>query len=388
MEILVARAFGVGDRVWSVLDADGSVRAGWPRHLPADPGYAWGAYNQNLAAGDLDGDGDLEVVATSDVHYLAAFHDDGTELRANAIYGSKVWSQVGAHYHHSVDLRGYAMCGPSDPVLEPRPNLAYAAPLVADLDGDGTNEVVLIGNFYDCRQDPYQNLFELPVVLRGDRTRWTTAVHDWTWLPIPDGAAAPLSQDYGVIESSQTNPVAADLDGDGTKEILYPSYDGRLHAFWLDKTEHGAWPVDLNPGSGPLRFASEPAVADLDGDGEAEVIFATWTEKGSNLPGELRIVSAMGAPIASVPLPAPVGADWNGALGAPTLADVDADPELEVLLGTAHSGLVAYHLPASANARVLWSTGRGGPARAAPEPDASAALLAVLLALAALRASR
>ncbi len=38
------------------------------------------------------------------------------------------------------------------------------------------------------------------------------------------------------------NPAAADLDGDGKLEILYSSYDGRVHVFWLDKTEHGNWP--------------------------------------------------------------------------------------------------------------------------------------------------
>ena len=51
------------------------------------------------------------------------------------------------------------------------------------------------------------------------------------------------------------------LDGDGRREILYPSYDGRLHATWLDKTERGSWPFDV-PGPG-IRFASEPVVAEL-----------------------------------------------------------------------------------------------------------------------------
>jgi hypothetical protein len=57
-------------------------------------------------------------------------------------------------------------------------------------------------------------------------------------------------------------------DGDGKKEILYASYDGRVHAYWLDKTEHGQWPFEVTPtGSSAWRFASEPVVADLDNDG-------------------------------------------------------------------------------------------------------------------------
>ncbi len=46
------------------------------------------------------------------------------------------------------------------------------------------------------------------------------------------------------------------------------------------------WPYRVtNPAEGFLRFAPEPSVADLDNDRKAEVIFTTWTQKGSNAPG-------------------------------------------------------------------------------------------------------
>jgi hypothetical protein len=187
---------------------------------------------------------------------------------------------------------------------------------------------------------------------------------------VPDGAATPLTEDYGVIESNQPNPVAADLDGNGQLEILFPSYDGRLHAYWMDRTEHGHWPFEVYlPGEGYYRFASEPAIADLDGNGTAEVVFSSWSQKGSNGPGRLYIVSASGSLIYSVNLPPPTGANWNGSLGAPTLANIDGDADLEVVLNTAHSGLVAYDLPGTANAVLVWPTGRGSLLRAgAPSP--------------------
>jgi hypothetical protein len=178
-------------------------------------------------------------------------------------------------------------------------------------------------------------------------------------LPIPDGLARPLSEDYNVIETAQPNPVVVDLDGDGNKEILYASYDGRVHAYWLDRTEHGHWPYQVTkPGEGFLRFASEPVVADLDNDGKAEVIFTTWTQKGSHAAGQFIILNYLGQLLHAVDLPRS-SQDWDGALGAPTLADIDRDGELEVVIGTAHTGLVAYNLPGTANARVLWGTGRG-----------------------------
>jgi len=55
-------------------------------------------------------------------------------------------------------------------------------------------------------------------------------------------------------------------------------------------------------------------------------------------------------------------------MAAPTLANIDADADLEVVLNTAHSGFVAYDLPGTENARVLWGTGRGNYQRTGGGP--------------------
>jgi hypothetical protein len=227
---------------------------------------------------------------------------------------------------------------------------------------------------YNCAEgDGPGDLYYLPWVLKADRTRWSGSGFDWTVLPAPAPNSAPLSQNYNVIESAAANAVTADLDGDGKLEILYPSYDGRLHAYWLDKTQHGSWPFDV-PGAG-IRFASEPAVADLDNDGRAEVILTSWPEKGAGRVGQLHILSDQGVQLHAVDLPAPgSGATWNGGLAAPTIANLDADAELEVVVGTSHSGAVAYDLPGSAAARVLWGTGRGSYTRTGVAPAAAPVL--------------
>jgi VCBS repeat protein len=369
-EILTARASGGSYDTWTVLEPNGTVRPGWPRLDPIEPLTAWGAYNQNLAVGDLLGDGALEVFGSSDTHYLDAFDAAGNQLPADAVYGAgKKWYDVGVHYSLEVDLRTYANCDAGVPPLEPRPNFADAAPAIGDLDGDGANEMVIVGSFYDCRTPNYDQLFQVPMIFRADRTRWSNGTFDWTTPPAWDATFAPLSTDYNVIESAEANPVLADLDGDGVKEILYASYDGRVHAFWLDRTEHGAWPFDVNLGSTAIRFASEPVVVDLDGDGKSEVIFTTWTEKGSNQRGDLFIVGWNGAEISHVQLPTSAE-DWDGALAAPTVAQLDGDPNLEVVVNTAHTGLVAYEIPGATGGAMRWPTGRGNVARTAPEPDA------------------
>jgi hypothetical protein len=363
LEIIVASTRS--DNQWYVYERDGSLRSGaWPQHDPDSNtnGYAAGCYNENLAAGDLDGDGLAEIVAPNDTHYLAAFQDDGTQIQASPIYGTnpdgsnKFWSRVGVHVDHAVDLRGYANCG-----VEHRPNFAASAPLIADVNGDGILEAIVVGNVYNCGTTPYTDLYEMPYILNADRTRWSGDGFDWTSIPVPDEDAAPLTEDYGVIENNQPNPVVADLDGDGYKEILFPSYDGRMHAYWLDKSEHGNWPYSVyDPSEGFYRFASEAVVADLDNNGKAEVIFASWVQKGTHQSGKLHILDDQGNPLQVIDLPLALGSpDWNGSLAAPTLANIDADANLEVVLNTAHSGVVAYELPESANARIIWGTGRG-----------------------------
>ena len=140
-----------------------------------------------------------------------------------------------------------------------------------------------------------------------------------------------------MIQNSVQDAVVADLDGDGQKEILYSSYDGRVHAYWLDKTEHGNWPYRVpstGVGGDDFRFAGEPVVADLDNDGHAEVIFTSWPKNGGNRVGHLHILDYLGNELYRVSLPAPFGSDWNGGLAAPTLANIDGDADLEVVVGT------------------------------------------------------
>jgi uncharacterized repeat protein (TIGR01451 family) len=355
IEIVVTAAIGSKTTTW-VYEPDGSLRPGWPQ-LSNDSGYGWGVYNDNSALGDINGDGQAELVVPSDVHYINAYTPNGVQLPANTMYGGKNWGQVGAWEDPTIELRGWGTCKAGDPTAERhRANFADGPAAIGDVNGDGVNEVVVTGNMYDCIPG-YPSQYMAAFIFNGDRSRFNQDGFDWSMGPIDTGA--PIQEDYNVIESAEPNPVLADLDGDGNLEILYASYDGSLHAFWLDKNEHGSWPYHVYT-SGPYRFASEPAVADLNNDGKAEVIFTTWVQKGSNLAGQLVILDYLGNQLQAVDLPPGYGgADWNGAMAAPTLANIDSDPDLEVVIETAHSGLVAYDLPGTAQARLLWGTGRG-----------------------------
>ena len=364
LEIIVTAASYSRVNTW-VYSPQGQLRAGWPQ-LNNDSGYAYGIFNDNAAVGDLDNDGLGELVVPSDVHYVAAYEANGAQIPANPIYGGKGWGKVGVWENLDVELRGWGACDGTR-AESYRPNFAHTPAAIADLNRDGINEAVVIGNVYSCISG-YPSRYVGAFLFNADRSRFNLAGYDWRLNPIDTGA--PISENYNVIESDMPNPVIADLDGDRIQEILYSSYDGRLHAFWLDKSEHGNWPYDV--AGGGLAFASEPAVADLNADGHAEVIFTTWVQKGSGQTGKLVILNDLGDLLQSVSLPPATNGDWNGGLPAPTLADIDGDPDLEVVINTAQSGLVAYDLPGSAGARLLWATGRGGYLRNAfSQPDNS-----------------
>ena len=363
LEIVVSAAVGSSTNTW-VLEHGGETRPGWPRVGSVD-GYAWGVFNDNAVIADLDRNGRAEVIVPSDVHYICAYRDDGTPVAAHASYGGKVWGEVGVWESAAIEARGWGTCSQNDGRQERyRTNFAHGPAAVADVDGDGTLEVVAAGNTYDCAMSPYASRYNGVFIFRADRSRFRNSLYDWGTVPIDTGSA--LTESYSVIESVHPNPVVADLDADGEREILYASYDGRLHAFWLDKSEHGNWPFSVHdPAEGFIRFASEPLVADLDGDGPAEVIFTSWVEKGTYATGKLYVLDALGSVLHEVSLPTAYGSpDWNGALAAPTLDNLDQDDDLELVLNTSHSGFVAYDLPGSGRARVLWGTGRGGYRRA------------------------
>jgi hypothetical protein len=358
LEIIVTGAVGSQVNTW-VYATDGDLRDGWPQ-LGDTSGYASGVYNSNAAVHDLDKDGQGEIVVPSDVHYICAYTAAGAQLPAHSIYGGKGWGKVGVWERLTTERRGWGTCSAGDARAERyRTNFAHGASVIADVNGDGSFEVIVTGNVYDCAVGHPPGKYNGVYLFKADRSRFNRNGYDWHSVPINTGA--PLSEDYNVIENNQPNPVVVDLDGDGQKEILYASYDGRVHAFWLDKTEHGAWPFAVYKAQeGVYRFASEPVVADLNNDGRAEVLFASWAQKGSGKTGKLHVLDWQGQLLHEVALPPAFGAeDWNGALAAPTLANIDADPDLEVVLNTAHSGFVAYDLPGTANARILWGTGRG-----------------------------
>jgi len=279
------------------IGAGGAMMAGWPRrfdHLP-QPAYPVGA----PGVGDLDGDGNGEVVVcvTSGMPedraaLIFAIQSDGSDLPGWPIRVSVTGTPVA--------------CSPS-------------STLVTDFDGDGRAEVVrVIGTSEVWAFDG-----------------WGRPLPGWPFRPGPDATGRRLS-----INAA---PAAADLDGDGLPEVLIVESGLAPRLLALDDLGRPLpdFPVQLRE----IVDRQAPVAGDLDGDGLAEIVQATLPfigdllqapqpvslespSPGPAIPAALHTLRRDGSEMPGWPFPLGTGAAW-GAL----LADVDGDGRTEVLQG-------------------------------------------------------
>jgi hypothetical protein len=354
IEILVNKT-GDGPAT-AVYEPDGSLHPNWPQvnascnpPSPAEPCWDFGGYNQNIGAGDLDGDGVLDVVSAYDAIGFGVFHGDGTPFPTHASFADRVITAVEAYHDQALSRQGW---GTGD-----RSEFTYSPPVVADVDGDGDMEIVLAGDHEHSTST--ENRGVTVWLLNHDLTRPA----GWEW---PRDTGPPLR--YGAIGDNivmtSPSPAVADLDGQPGLEILVPAYDGKLHAFRSDGSE--AWSYTFATTGTPYTGASEALVVDLNGDGSPEIVFTTFSSgapRTPDVPAHLIVLDAAGAELHKVEL------FGRGSMAAPTVADLDGDGQLELIvslkdtLGGGQGGVQLWDLPGSAANCVLWGTGRGGPLR-------------------------
>ncbi len=230
-----------------------------------------------LAIGDIDGDGFNEIVAcgsdSDGIGNLVAFNHDGTLL----------WRASDPN----------AVCG-------------MAAPHLADLDADGTPEVIVRYTVLDA----------------------VTGALEWHRACVGEGGWATSSH------SPCDYTTAADLDGDGSMEVIGGNVAYRANGdIYYDHTTEF---LDGYPSVGDL---------DLDGSPEVVVVYSAFTPAPYAGNRELRAFRSDGTllwgPVdlnAGRATPSDVSAGTIGGGGPPTIANFDEDPEPEI----AAAGAYAY----------------------------------------------
>jgi hypothetical protein len=206
-------------------------------------------------------------------------------------------------------------------------------PVIGDVDGDGHPEIVVLSA---------QGLYLKVNILAANGTVKRTMLSS---AGVPYGSA----------------PALADLDGDAIPEIIVQS-DGQLDVWKGDGTVFPGWPQNVGPYA--WMGNSAPVVGDVDGDGQPDIAI-TIQQAGSGVNGEVRLYSRYGVLHSSFPKPLPIG---SGAV--PAIADVDGDGRNELVVGgsawTGSPGLYDQvwmydlHGPGPYG-RIEWGQFNGGP---------------------------
>ncbi len=339
LEIL-AQKTGAGP-VTVAFHLNGAVVDGWPQVRNCPECGEYGGYNQNIGAADLTGDGVPEVVSTYDCSHIGIMDASGKPLPANPLFTGPYVSSVPMFHKLDLARQGWGADG------EDRDEFTDSPPVFGDLTGDGLPEVIVYSDHE--RAGEYVNRGNCLWGLSPDLTRVPG-------FEEPICSEAPLYTGYenNIVQVSPA-PALAQLSGDGRPEIVVPSYDGLMRCVSPDGVL--LWSYRFDSPGGPFIGSSGAAVGDLDADGSPEIVFSTYsTVKNAS---HLIILDAGGRTLHNLPI------DGRGDMSVPTLADVDGDGVVEILISlkdTLGSGLGGVQIwdVASARAGVLpWPTGRG-----------------------------
>ena len=355
-----------------VFEPSGARAAGWPRYNASDAAFngvgnhGYGAYGENVGIGNLDNDPQQEVVVTFDNHQINVFNHDGTSVLASPWYtnresghaGSRLgWGQFIRWLSARVEANHYHRHVGAWPDVRKTPWLQWTAspPSIADLDRDGRNEVIGLPNVE--KKEPYETQAYAFMVLDGaygSGARSGRRHKGFGKLPLTRKPAVRADGDW-YPPSGIPAPTIVNLRGSRRPEIVASIPDGFVYA--VGPGGKRLWRYDYAHGAAKT-FASEVVAADLNRDGRPELVFGTYGAAARS--GRLVVLSASGKRLYDIRL-RKQGSDGNGigVPAAPSIADLDRDGHLEIVVSTFDHGIDVYRVPRSGTNRLPWPTGRG-----------------------------
>jgi hypothetical protein len=282
LEIIASeRQWSTGDQnAVHIIRGDGSALPGWPQQLrPVINGWNWAT----PAVGDVDGDGDHEIVVNTLDGRTWVWHHDGSELRdgdndpsTNGVFMVRVgWDQ----------------------------EWGMSSPALFDLDGDEASEIIF-GTRYGNVQTNY------------------LLAYRYDGLP-PNGF--PYATRNGSILCS---PTVADLNQDDVWEIIFLAQDDLLYVVQQNGVDYPGFPVVMTCNT---MFTPSPAVGDFDSDDDLEIVAVATTS------GELAHIYVIdtdipggnsGSPLSGWPQPVPGSSE-----ASPVVGDLDGDGMADLLHG-------------------------------------------------------
>ena len=342
-----------------VYHSDGTLMEGWPRSLQSS--YNWAT----PSVGDVDGDGDNEIVVNDTAGRTFVWHHDGTELRdgdddpatdgvfldrvegwgysspalfdldgdggVEIIFGTKYWNSDNALLAYRADgsqVPGFPFAT-GDAIIN-------CSPAVADLNGDGDHEII----FFTKSNEQY--------VLEHDGQLYT---------------GFPITNPTITDDSTGPSPAVGNFDGDDDFEIVWPINGGSFRMDLLlvdtgigDNTAGdimAGWPLEL-----PCNSEGSPVVGDINGDGRADILQPVGNSE-TETPDLLYAFNADGTAVAGFP----IRMDGH-CRSTPVICDIDGDRDVDIVYGSWDRLVHIWDMPFDFNPGLVpWSTFQGNARR-------------------------
>mgnify|MGYP001215625486 CR=1 FL=1 len=323
------------------------------------------------AVGDVDNDGQMEIVFGNSSGKLYIVNHDGSQQLAYSILGfiegspalvdadgdqdleiifnttTTSGGKLYAIHHNGITMSGFPK----------ELGSMWVGPAVHDIDNDGVYDIICATydkEVYAVNIDGGAIKSGFPVITQGRLDISPTVVDvdsDGDYeiaVGSNDGELYILHHDGTIFAQYDTGDdirggiSVCDLNNDGQLDLLFGGYDDKIHVWDPVANELlPGWPVDLG-----FNILSEPLIADLDGDGQVEVLAARKTGKIFGLESDGSMMTNF-----------PIAVDGS-IESTPAIEDIDNDGDLEIIVGST-SGLEVIDIKSSAELMDSWSMYRG-----------------------------
>ncbi|BAZ12675.1 YD repeat-containing protein [Calothrix sp. NIES-4071] len=224
----------------------------------------------------------------------------------------------------------------------------FSKPVFADINGDGRLDIIVgksdgtIASFQNYESDTGLTYAEQGAT----STNITIFVPlQNTGLTFPRVITVNANPFNGIDVGDLSSPALVDIDGDNDLDLIAGSADGTLKYYKntgsATNPSYVAQTGTANPfNSIDVGLLSSPAFADLDGDGDRDLVVGDWE-------GNLKYYKNTGSAtspryIAQTGTANPFNSAAVGARAFPTLFDVDNDGDFDLLVGERNGSLTYY----------------------------------------------